>query len=84
MAETDPYDAQLQRLMVSPAAIISLNKAAQLLPLAARDARAWLRRNGLVRDIDGRAVVVWADVVDFVRAPPVRRASLTSLPREPL
>jgi hypothetical protein len=48
-------------------------------------ARRWLRARGLVRDLDGRAVVRWLDVLDaldpgaLTAAPPARRHRRTRL-----
>ncbi len=62
-------DRAVLRLIVSPGAVRSLQQATELLPIADRDARAWLRRRGLVRDLSGRSVVVWADVIAALEAP---------------
>ena len=66
----DTWDRKLARLVVSPGAILSIQKAAELLPIAERDARRWLRRCGLVRDLAGRPVVVWQDVIEALANPP--------------
>lgn len=57
-----------QRLAQGAAAVMSLDLAAQLLPVSDAEARRWLRQQGLVRDLLGRSVVVWADVLDALRA----------------
>lgn len=51
------------RLRLGEAAVFSLNRAAELLPLGDGEARAWLEARGLVRHVNGRAVVVWRDVL---------------------
>ncbi len=56
------------RLSMGPGAILSLRNAAALLPLDDNEAREWLQARGLVRYLSGRAVVVWADVMDALRA----------------
>ena len=56
------------RLAQGGAAILSVRRAAELLPIADAAGRAWLRQQGLVRSLDGADVVVWADVVERVRA----------------
>ena len=42
-------------------------QAAILLPMNDREARCWLRHNGLVHDLEGRRVVVWGDVLAAIR-----------------
>mgnify|MGYP007046922749 CR=1 FL=1 len=79
-----PYDRNLERLLVSPGAILSLEKASELLPIAKRDARTWLRQRGLVRDLEGRDVVVWADVIAALQAPTEARPKVLHLRREAL
>ena len=46
------------------AAVFSVSRAAELLPIRDCEARAWLRDRGLIRDLVGRSVVVWGDVLD--------------------
>ena len=56
------------------AAILSLDHAAELLPLDRAEARDWMRARGLVRQLNGRDVVRWGDVYDALqteRAAPV-------------
>ena len=48
-------------------AVLTVNEAAALLPVADRAARGWLRREGLVSQLDGRPVVVWAAVLAALR-----------------
>ena len=61
------------RLTTSGDAVLSLAVATELLPIHDGDARLWLRGRGLVRDLAGRAVVVWGDVVAEIRSLPTRR-----------
>lgn len=49
-------------------ATLTLGEAVALLPVQDAEAREWLRGNGLVRDLLGREVVVWGDVVDAIKA----------------
>ena len=77
----DNWDRKLARLVVSPGAILSLQKASELLPIAERDARRWLRRCGLVRDLAGRPVVVWQEVIDALTNPPEAPPKVAALRR---
>lgn len=52
------------RLIQGEAAVFSLNRAAELLPLGDTDARAWLEARGLVRHVNDRPVVRWRDVLE--------------------
>ena len=54
---------RLLRAVLGEAAVVSVTEAAEWLPLGDRRARAWLRDAGLVRTIDGKAVVRWRDVL---------------------
>jgi hypothetical protein len=56
------------RLVLGEAAILSLNQAVELLPLGDPAARAWLTANDLVRDISGRKIVRWRDVLEALAA----------------
>jgi hypothetical protein len=59
-----PMDgAARRRLLLGTGAVLSLNEAAALLPFSDAEARRWLRSRGLVRDLEGRSVVRWLDVV---------------------
>lgn len=51
------------RLAMGGAAVLSVAQASALLPLADSEAREFLRREGLVRHVEGRAVVVWSAVI---------------------
>ena len=55
------------RLALGDAAILPIAQAVALMPMSDHDARRWLRGRGLVLDLDGRSVVVWADVLDALR-----------------
>jgi hypothetical protein len=76
------------RLTLGTGAVLTHNEAARLLPMADRDARSWLASAGLVVDLDGRSLVVWADVLAALRtrsgatapSPPIA----SRLPRVPL
>lgn len=61
-------DRAAARLTMGSGAVLSLSEAAAMLPVADRDARAWLRARCLLRDLDGREVVVWEDVLGALRA----------------
>jgi len=53
------------RLTISPAAMIPVSLAAELMPFSDAKARVWLREHGLVRsDPDLGEAVVWGDVVE--------------------
>ncbi len=71
------------RLALGDAAILPLPQAVALMPMADHDARHWLRRHKLVLDLDGRNVVIWADVLETLRgrAPEPRRPREMSLVR---
>ncbi len=56
------------RLSMGPGAILTVNEAAHLLPVADAAARAWLRREGLIVTLEEKPVVCWADVLDALRA----------------
>jgi len=75
------WDRNRARLVVSPGAILSLSQAAKLLPIAERDARRWLRSRGLVRDLAGRPVVVWQQVMDALLHPADPPPRAVALPR---
>lgn len=63
------------RRELGAAAVLPVVRAVELLPLAEADARRWLTEQGLVRDLAGRRVVIWGDVLDALRrGPPVEGA----------
>lgn len=63
-------DLLADRLVVSPGALLTPTAAARLLPMGDGAGLAWLRREGLIRVVDGREVVVWADVLAALPEPP--------------
>ncbi len=73
-------------------AVLTVNEAAALLPVSDPAARLWLRQRDLIRSLDGRPVVVWADVLDALRAgaepaeaaSPVRVVGLRRVRLDPL
>ena len=71
------------RLRLGVGAVLTVAEAAALLPVADRDARSFLRRKGLVRDLDGRAVVRWLDVLDALAADAGPASPAPSLPAGP-
>ena len=56
------------RLIMGRGAILSVQSAVGLLPVADAIARSWLVERGLVGYLAGRRVVVWAEVMDALRA----------------
>ena len=56
-------DRAQARLAQGPAAVLSVSEASALLPLADGRARHWLKRHDLIRDLDGKPVVLWGDVL---------------------
>lgn len=63
----DRMRAQDVRLLLGASAVLSVTQAISLLPLGHAAAARWLRRNGLVRDLDGRGAVIWGDVLETLR-----------------
>jgi len=59
--------AKIQDSDFSPTAVISASKAAKALPWRDAEARTWLRREDLIRRVDGRDVVIWGDVLAVLR-----------------
>ena len=57
------------RLALGRAAILPLGKAASLLPLRDSASRAAIESAGIVRLLEGKPVVVWGDVIDYVLVP---------------
>ena len=55
------------RLLQGTGAVYSVTTAASLLPVSDQEARAWLQEQDLIRELNGRRVVVWADVLDALR-----------------
>lgn len=56
------------RLALGSAAVVSVERASELLPIARGRARQWLHDRGLVVQLAGRPVVVWGDVLEALRA----------------
>ncbi len=86
----DPTPIATARRQLGGAAILSVAEAARLLPIREADAAMWLAANDLIRDLDGRRVVVWSDVVARLRGdedqpapPPHARLPRAGLPRGP-
>jgi len=95
-AEPRPKQRSLrdaERLAQGLGAVYSPRRAAELLPGDDKRNRAWLRQQGLVHRTEvGKEVVIWAEVVDVLKAAPSiganarttarrRRRSADSLPR---
>lgn len=57
-----------ERLSMGPGAVLTVNEAAHLLPVADAAARAWLRREGLIVTLETKELVCWADVLAALRA----------------
>lgn len=74
-------DRDRERIALGRDAVLSLGRAAELLPLADREARAWLREQGLVVELatSGRSkeVVHWGAVLDRLGPAPVEAAEPT-------
>ncbi len=84
MNPTDPADVPelldavrelLEQLRADPRGqIISFSEAVRRVPLRDSKARRWLRREGLVSEIEGREVVCWDAVLEHLRPPGLDRA----------
>jgi hypothetical protein len=48
------------------AAILSVDHAAELIPMDRAAARDWLRACGLIRQVDGKPMVRWGDVYERI------------------
>jgi hypothetical protein len=68
---TMPQNRYEGRTALGDAAVFSLNKAAELLPIGDSEARAWLKESGLVRSVNGRPVVLWRDVLSAISRSPI-------------
>jgi hypothetical protein len=55
------------RLLQGVGAVYSVGRAAELLPWSDAKSREWLQRSGLVRVVEGKAIVVWCDVLNLLR-----------------
>ncbi len=56
-----------QRLAQGNAAVFSVSAAAALLPMKDLRAMVWLQESGLVKDLCGKPVVIWGDVVSALK-----------------
>ena len=68
------------RLALGPAALLSLSDAAGLMPMGDAAAKRWMQEQGIVRDLAGRRVVIWGDVLDRLRSIPLA-ANATARPQ---
>lgn len=64
---------------IRPGEVVSEDRATRALSWRRRDAVAWLRREGLSVDVDGRQVVVWDAVLEAIRG----RGARAQPPRRP-
>ena len=87
-----PHDVlaeKLDRVLEAQRDVLRFSDAVARLPMRDSAARVWLRREGLVGDLDGREIVVWPEVVERLRQRSERRVrnrrsaqrATTSLPR---
>lgn len=65
----------MDRTHLGDAMVVSLTRAAQLLPMRTDDAKRWLRREGLVSHLEGRELVVWGRVLSTLADPSYTRAA---------
>lgn len=70
-----------ERLSMGAGALLTLQQACALLPVGDAAGRRWLRDHGLIRHIDGRPVVAWADVLAEVKAGSDPASPPVALPR---
>jgi hypothetical protein len=63
MSSNPKSDRHFSRLQLGEAAIISVPQTIGLIPIADGDARKWLKAHHLIKDLEGRKVVVWGDVL---------------------
>ena len=61
--QTKTSNRHRERLAMGAGAVLTVAEAVALLPIADREARTWLRQEDLIRDLAGRPVVRWADVL---------------------
>jgi len=55
------------RLNLGSAALLSVARAAELMPMRDAEARAAIEAAGIVRLLGGRRVVLWADCIELAR-----------------
>jgi len=72
-----------ERLQLGEAAVLSLHRAAELLPLCTKTARQWLRDQGLVFKLADKDVVIWGDALDRIRNAGTRHTEVTPPKRRP-
>ena len=54
------------RLIVGPGAVLSVSRAVELLPMRDAAARAAIEAAGIVRNVDGKRLIVWSDILEYV------------------
>ena len=59
-------DRATERLNLGRSTVLSVTRAASLLPMRQEWARAAIRAAGIVRRVGAKDVVTWADVEDYV------------------
>lgn len=55
------------RAALGESAVYTVREAARLLPGRESKNRAWIERQGIVTEVDGRALVIWGDVLARMR-----------------
>lgn len=60
-------NVERRRRELGAGAVFSLSEAAELLPMRTAEAVEWLRAGGLVRQLQGREVIIWGDVLARLR-----------------
>lgn len=55
------------RLLLGPASLLSVEQAAELLPIRDSDARKLIEEAGIVRRLAGRRVVTWHDCLALAK-----------------
>ena len=74
-----------ERLHLGPAAVVSVSRAAELLPIKDSEAKLLIESAGIVRRLGGKRVVHWADCMalaeleEQVRVRPVSSRKLRRL-----
>lgn len=59
--------ASKDRLVLGGAALLSIERAAELLPMRDAEARATIEASGIVRRLGGRRVVLWSDCLTLAQ-----------------
>jgi len=57
----------LERLALGRAALLSVARAAELMPMRDSEARDAIEAAGIVRRLGGRRVVLWSDCIELAR-----------------